>query len=216
MHGSHGSLNRWNHVIYSAVIPAKAGIQPFQPLHCRASWIPAFAGYDAKFLLLQWLNIAPNYVHLVVVGRGRSQRARPRHALLPAPSRFIQSLAAFPPCARIICLQRWKGHGMSPMRRAIAANRPAPVRRGERWNIAGNLFHGVSSVPSTPAETAGRADHGGQMEQWNMAGKPFHPVPSADFHSPPMPRPCLPGASRPFPAGHRRAILGGWASVSDA
>ncbi|CBS87950.1 protein of unknown function [Azospirillum lipoferum 4B] len=28
----------------STVIPAKAGIHPFQPLGCGVSWIPAFAG----------------------------------------------------------------------------------------------------------------------------------------------------------------------------
>ncbi|MBY6265362.1 hypothetical protein EI613_26080 [Azospirillum sp. 412522] len=44
MHRSRGPLSHWNQNLYSAVIPAKAGIQPFQPPHRGVSWIPAFAG----------------------------------------------------------------------------------------------------------------------------------------------------------------------------
>jgi hypothetical protein len=111
---------------------------------------------------------------------------------------------------------------MSSMGRFIGAVRslrhpggiaqPQLDRHSERWNITGKLFHGVSSVPSAPVETTRRMEHG---DRWNSGT--FSENRSTLFHiSAFTARPCLPGVSPPFPAGARRAILGGWASVSDA
>ncbi|KAA0582737.1 hypothetical protein FZ029_01175 [Azospirillum sp. Sh1] len=37
-------VRHWDKAIFSTVIPAKAGIQPYPPRICGVSWIPAFAG----------------------------------------------------------------------------------------------------------------------------------------------------------------------------
>ncbi|MBY6265271.1 hypothetical protein EI613_25610 [Azospirillum sp. 412522] len=50
MRRSRGRLKHWKHATYSAVIPAKAGIQSTPQRPVRVSWIPAFAGMTQSSL----------------------------------------------------------------------------------------------------------------------------------------------------------------------